>query len=159
MTALRTVTTPIENSILANACQGSFFFLGASCFAPKISLQTSEPKELPFPKTPKEPTETKRQQMAPKYGSAPSPLSYSFTTLISYPISTSVLLPSQPRVPAELSMNRAVGSMYRLEMTPARGGPGMMRKGTVECLAVLVSRRSHSRRMSCEALKKSRVVS
>jgi len=98
--------------------------------------------------------ETPRSQPAsivvrsdPRHARPPNPICYS-VTLISYPISTSVLVPSQPRVPAALSMNRLVGSTYSPEMTPARGGPGMMRKGTVECLAVRVSRRSYSRRMS-----------
>jgi len=45
----------------------------------------------------------------------------------------SVLVPSQPRVPAAEIMNRLVGSIYNCETTPALGGPGMMRKGTVEC--------------------------
>lgn len=55
---------------------------------------------------------------------------------------TSVLVPFQPRVPAALSMNRLVGSTYKLEMTPARGGPGIIKKGTVECFEERVSRRS-----------------
>lgn len=74
-------------------------------------------------------------------------------TLISYPISTSVELPSQPLVPAVESMKRDVGSIYSDEITPARGGPGMMRNGTAECLKLVVSRRSYSRRMSWEALR------
>ncbi len=37
-------------------------------------------------------------------------------------------------------------------MTPALGGPGMMRKGTVECL-LAESWRSYRRRMSYEALE------
>jgi hypothetical protein len=63
-----------------------------------------------------------------------------------------VLVPSQPRVPAAEIMKRLVGSMYSCEMTPALGGPGMIKKGTDECLAVEVSWRSYRRRMSCDAL-------
>lgn len=74
-------------------------------------------------------------------------------------MSTSVFVPSHPLVPAALSMNLLDGSMYRLEMTPALGGPGMMRNGTVECLKARVSRKSYSRRISCEALNARSLVS
>ena len=79
---------------------------------------------------------------------------YPFVTLISYPINTSVLVPFQPLVPAALSMKRLVGSIYKLEMTPARGGPGIMRNGTVECLKARLSRRSYKRIISCDALRR-----
>jgi hypothetical protein len=49
-------------------------------------------------------------------------------------------------------MNRDVGSMYREDITPGRGGPGTIRKGTEEPLKADVSRRSYKRRISCEAL-------
>lgn len=50
-------------------------------------------------------------------------------------------------------MKRLVGSIYKLEMTPARGGPGTMRNGTVECLKARLSRRSYRRIISCDALQ------
>jgi hypothetical protein len=53
---------------------------------------------------------------------------------ISYPIRTSVVLPSHPRFPAAESMYLQVGSICRALITPAFGGPGTIRNGTVECL-------------------------
>jgi len=67
---------------------------------------------------------------------------------ISYPIRTSVLLPSHPRVPAAESMYLQVGSIWSADMTPARGGPGTIKNGTVECLKAAVSLRSYRRKIS-----------
>lgn len=67
---------------------------------------------------------------------------------ISYPIRTSVVLPSQPRLPAAESMYLQVGSMWSEEITPALGGPGTIKKGTVECLNACGSFKSYNRRMS-----------
>jgi hypothetical protein len=65
---------------------------------------------------------------------------------------TSVVDPSQPRFPAAVSIYLQVGSMWMAEMTPALGGPGTIRKGTVECLKAAASLRSYRRRISCDAL-------
>jgi hypothetical protein len=76
-------------------------------------------------------------------------------TPISYPISTSVVLPSHPRFPAADNIYLQVGSTCKALITPALGGPGTMRKGTVECLLVCGALRSYRRKISCEALNKS----
>lgn len=47
-----------------------------------------------------------------------------------------MLLPSQPRLPAAESIYLQVGSIYKEDITPALGGPGTIRNGTVECLGV-----------------------
>lgn len=65
---------------------------------------------------------------------------------------TSVVLPSQPLFPAADIMYLHVGSIWSADITPARGGPGTMRKGTDECDLVCGCLRSYKRRISCEAL-------
>lgn len=69
-------------------------------------------------------------------------------TPISYPISTSVVLPSHPRLPAADNIYLQVGSTCRALITPALGGPGTMRKGIVECLLVCGALRSYRRKIS-----------
>jgi hypothetical protein len=52
--------------------------------------------------------------------------------VISYPIRTSVLLPSHPLFPAADNIYVHVGSTWSADITPALGGPGTMRNGTFE---------------------------
>jgi hypothetical protein len=46
-----------------------------------------------------------------------------------------------------------VGSMCSADMTPARGGPGTIRKGTVECDLFTGCLRSYRRKISWDALE------
>ena len=63
-------------------------------------------------------------------------------TPISYPIKTSVLVPSHPLLPAMEIIYLQVGSMYSADITPGRGGPGTIKNGTVACLKAAASFKS-----------------